>query len=134
MDTHGEKTGIFAKKGLWIGIGTGLFILIAYMWPTPPSLIEVLEKYGYVEKMIEWEIAANAKEAAAKTMIVLGIVPMAVVFFAVEALPIGVTGILMPLMAYFFGLLPFNMIGKTFAGVHVGRFCPGSDGGGGGFS
>ena len=116
MDTHGEKTGIFAKKGLWIGVGTGLFILIAFIWPTPQSLIEVMEKYGYVQKMIDWEIAHNAKEASAKTMIVLGIVPMAVVFFAVEALPIGVTGILMPLMAYFFGLLPFNMIGKTFAG------------------
>jgi sodium-dependent dicarboxylate transporter 2/3/5 len=116
MDTHGEKTGIFALKGLWIGVGTGLFILIAFILPTPESLAEVMTKYGYVEKMIDWEIAHNAKEAAAKTMIVLGIVPMAVVFFAVEALPIGVTGILMPLMAYFFGLLPFNMIGKTFAG------------------
>jgi sodium-dependent dicarboxylate transporter 2/3/5 len=116
MDTHGEKTGIFALKGLWIGVGTGLFILIAFILPTPDSLAEVMTKYGYVEKMIDWEIAHNAKEAAAKTMIVLGIVPMAVVFFAVEALPIGVTGILMPLMAYFFGLLPFNMIGKTFAG------------------
>jgi sodium-dependent dicarboxylate transporter 2/3/5 len=116
MDTHGEKTGIFAKKGLWIGVGAGFFILIAFIWPTPQSLIEVMEKYGYVQKMIDWEIASNAEEAAAKTMIVLGIVPMAVVFFAVEALPIGVTGILMPLMAYFFGLLPFNMIGKTFAG------------------
>ena len=31
MDTHGEKTGIFAKKGLWIGIGTGIFILIAFI-------------------------------------------------------------------------------------------------------
>ena len=116
MDTHGEKTGIFAKKGMWIGIGTGLFILIAFILPTPQSLVEVMEKYGYVQKMIDWEIAHNAREAAAKTMIVLGIVPMAVVFFAVEACPIGITGILMPLMAYFFGLLPFNMIGKTFAG------------------
>ena len=115
MDTHGEKTGIFARKRLWIGMGAGLFILIAYILPTPQSLVEVLEKYGYVQKMIEWEIAHNAKEASDKTMIVLGIVPMAVVFFAVEALPIGVTGILMPLMAYFFGLLPFNMIGKGFA-------------------
>jgi sodium-dependent dicarboxylate transporter 2/3/5 len=116
MDTHGEKTGIFANKGLWIGIGVGLFILIAFIWPTPRSLVDIMEKYGYVQKMIDWEIAHDAKGAAAKTMIVLGIVPMAVVFFAVEALPIGVTGILMPLMAYFFGLLPFNMIGKTFAG------------------
>jgi sodium-dependent dicarboxylate transporter 2/3/5 len=116
MDTHGEKTGIFAKKGLWICIGFGIFIMIAFVLPTPQSLVEVMEKYGYVDKMIHWEIAHNAKEASAKTMIVLGIVPMAVVFFAVEALPIGVTGILMPLLAYFFGLLPFNLIGKTFAG------------------
>ena len=80
MDTHGEKTGIFAKKELWIGIGIGIFVLIAFILPTPQSLIEVMEKYGYVEKMIEWEIADNAKEASNKTMIVLGLVPMAVVF------------------------------------------------------
>ena len=116
MDTHGEKTGIFANKGLWIGIGVGVFIVVAFMLPTPLSLIEVMQEYGYVEKMIDWEIAENVEEAAQKTMIVLGIVPMAVIFFAVEALPIGTTGILMPILAYFFGLLPFNMIGKTFAG------------------
>jgi len=116
MDTHGEKSGIFAKKGLWIGTGAAVFILIAFILPVPQSLIEVMEKYGYVDKMIDWEIAHDTKGAAAKTMIVLGIVPMAVIFFAVEALPIGVTGLLMPLMAYFFGLLPFNMIGKTFSG------------------
>jgi sodium-dependent dicarboxylate transporter 2/3/5 len=116
MDTHGEKTGIFANKELWIGIGLGIFILIAFILPTPDSLVQVMEKYGYVQKMIDWDIAHNAEEASAKTMIILGLVPMAVVFFAVEALPIGVTGIMMPLIAYMFGLLPFNMIGKTFAG------------------
>ncbi|GAH02575.1 unnamed protein product, partial [marine sediment metagenome] len=51
MDTHGEKRGIFAKKELWIGIGTGLFILIAFILPTPQSLVEVMEKYGYIQKM-----------------------------------------------------------------------------------
>ena len=86
------------------------------MIPTPLTLIETLEKYGYVKKMMDWEIVHNAMEAADKTMIVLGIVPMAVIFFATEAVPIGVTGILMPLFAYFFNLLPFNMVGKTFAG------------------
>ena len=116
MDTHGEKTGIFAKKSLWIGLGAALFVFIAFILPTPDSLVEVMKEYGYVDKMIEWEIAHNVEQASQKTMIILGIVPMAVVFFAVEALPIGVTGLLMPLLAYFFGLLPFNMIGKTFAG------------------
>ena len=83
MDTHGEKTGIFAKKELWIGVGSGIFILIAFILPTPQSLVEIMDQYGYVQKMIDWEIAHNAEQAAAKTMIVLGIVPMAVVFFAV---------------------------------------------------
>ena len=71
MDTHGDKTGIFAKKGLWIGIGVGVFIIIGFLLPTPQSLIEVMEKYGYVEKMIDWEIAHNVQEASKKTMIVL---------------------------------------------------------------
>ena len=44
MDTHGEKTGIFAKKGLWLGIGVGVFILIGFIVPTPQSLIEVMEE------------------------------------------------------------------------------------------
>ena len=75
MDTHGEKTGIFAKKGLWIGIAICIFIVIAFILPTPKSLVDVLENYGYVDKMIEWEIAHDLDQAASKTMIVLGIVP-----------------------------------------------------------
>ena len=34
MDTHGEKTGIFAKKGLWIGIGVGIFIGVTLLFYT----------------------------------------------------------------------------------------------------
>jgi sodium-dependent dicarboxylate transporter 2/3/5 len=108
--------GILAKKGLWIGVGIGIFIIVAFAVPTPHTLIETLENYGYVKKMMDWGIASNPIEAANKAMIVLGIVPMAVIFFATEAVPIGVTGILMPILAYFFNLLPFNMVGKTFAG------------------
>ncbi len=108
--------GILANKLLWLCIGVGFFLLVAFVLPTPQSVVESVEKYGFAKKMIEWEIAHDAAGAAHKTMIVLGIIPMAVIFFATEAIPIGLTGILMPILAYFLHLLPRSMIGKTFAG------------------
>ena len=114
---HGEgEGGILSNKILWICIGLGIFIVVGFILPTPQSVLEVVEKYGFAEKLIEWEVAQDATEAARKTMIVLGIIPMAVIFFATEAIPIGLTGILMPILAYFLHLLPRSMIGKTFAG------------------
>jgi sodium-dependent dicarboxylate transporter 2/3/5 len=115
---HGESHGggFLANKTLWLCIGAGVFFLVAFVLPTPQSVIEVVEKYGFATKLIEWEVAHDTVEAAQKTMIVLGIIPMAVIFFATEAIPIGLTGILMPILAYFLHLLPRNMIGKTFAG------------------
>jgi len=108
--------GILANKLLWICIGAGIFILIGFILPTPQSVVDTVEKYGFAKKLIEWEVAHDAADAGNKTMIVLGIIPMAVIFFATEAIPIGLTGILMPVLAYFLHLLPHNMIGKTFAG------------------
>ena len=67
-------------------------------------------------------------------MAVVGIVPMAVAFLSVETLPLVATGILLPLIAYYFGLLPFNMVYRSCTDVHAGRFCFRSDGGGSGFS
>jgi sodium-dependent dicarboxylate transporter 2/3/5 len=108
--------GILANKLLWICVGVGIFVLIGFILPTPQSVVDVVKEYGFANKMIEWEVAHDAVDAAHKTQIVLGIVPMAVVFFATEAIPIGLTGILMPILAYFLHLLPRSMIGKTFAG------------------
>ena len=108
--------GMLSNKMLWICVGVAVFVLIGYILPTPESVVDTVEKYGFANKMIEWEVAHDAQEAAHKTMIVLGIIPMAVIFFATEAIPIGLTGILMPMLAYFLHLLPRNMIGKTFAG------------------
>ena len=62
MDTHGEKTGIFAKKGLWIGIGISLFILIAFILPTPQSLIKVLGKYEKYSIVIEGHTDSTGDE------------------------------------------------------------------------
>ena len=108
--------GILSNKTLWLGVGVGIFILVGFILPTPHSVIHVVDKFGFAKKMIEWEVAHDVAGAAAKTMMVLGIIPMAVIFFATEALPIGLTGILMPLLAYFLHLMPRKDIGKTFAG------------------
>jgi sodium-dependent dicarboxylate transporter 2/3/5 len=90
--------------------------LVGFVIPAPESLIDIVTRYGFARKMIAWGIATSAEEAADKAMCVLGIVPMAVIFFASEAIPIGVTDILMPILAYFLNLLPINMVGKSFAG------------------
>ena len=120
MDHHAENDvaggGILANKMLWLAVGVGVFVLIGFVLPTPQSVLEVMEKYGFAKKLIQWEVAHDAAEAARKTQIVLGIIPMAVIFFATEAIPIGLTGILMPMLAYFLHLMPTNEIGKTFAG------------------
>jgi len=108
--------GILANKVLWLCIGVGVFIVVAFIIPLPESIVEIVEKYGFAEKLIKWEVAHDAVDAARKTQIVLGIIPMAVIFFATEAIPIGLTGVLMPILAYFLHLLPSGMIGKTFAG------------------
>lgn len=108
--------GILANKMLWICIGLVIFVVIGFVLPIPDSVIVTVEKYGFAQKMIEWEVAHDAASAAKKTMIVLGIIPMAVIFFATEAIPIGLTGILMPILAYLLHLLPHQLVGKTFAG------------------
>jgi sodium-dependent dicarboxylate transporter 2/3/5 len=111
-----KQQSLMANKLFWLSTGILLFVVRAFLMPVPQSLVRTLEDNGYVEKMVEWGIAENVTDVAAKSMIVLGMVAMAVVFFATEALPIGVTGILMPIFAYFFNLLPFASIGKTFSG------------------
>ena len=87
-DTGGE--GILAKKGMWIGIGAGVFILIGFILPTPESILHVLRDHGFADKMIEWEVAHDLAGAGRKTMMVLGMIPMAIIFFATEAMPIEV--------------------------------------------
>ena len=53
-------SGILAKKGLWIGVGIGVFLIVAFAVPTPDTLIETLEEYGYAKKMMGWGIAWGA--------------------------------------------------------------------------
>ena len=108
--------GLLASKTLWLVVGVAIFVIVGFVLPTPDSLTQIIDKQGIDDKLIGWGVAENLTDAADKAMTVLGIIPMAVIFFATEAIPIGLTGILMPVLAYFLHLLPRGMIGKTFAG------------------
>ncbi|MCF8040617.1 MAG: anion permease [Desulfarculaceae bacterium] len=115
-DSHGGSEDSMKGRILWLSVGVAIFLLVGFALPTPDSVVQIVEKYGFAQKMISWDIAHNVQDAAHKTMVVLGIIPMAVIFFATEAIPIGLTGILMPVLAYFLHLLPMKSIGKSFAG------------------
>lgn len=111
-----KKPGLLSNKLLWLIVGAACFGIIGFVIPTPQSLIELVEKQKIAERLIEWHIAHDLAHAAWKAKLVLAMIPMAVIYFATEALPIGLVGILMPVFAYFFKLLPMKMIGQTFAG------------------
>ncbi|MBS3756783.1 MAG: anion permease [Desulfobacterales bacterium] len=116
IESEGQGGGLLGNKTMWFLIGLGFFVVVGFLLPTPQSLIDVVEEHGIAAKLIDWGIAEDVAQAGDKAMTVLGIIPMAIIFFATEAIPIGLTGILMPLLAYFLQLLPKNMIGETFAG------------------
>jgi len=116
VDHDAGGGGILANKIVWIITGGALFFIIAFIIPTPHSMVELLEKQGFGQKMIELGIATDMANAAWKMKLILGMIPMAIIYFATEALPIGLVGILMPIFAYFFGLLPTKEIGRTFSG------------------
>ena len=110
------KGGLMSNKFLWLGLGAAIFIIISFVVPVPESMLRVSKEYGFAKKLMEIGVAHSPYEAAWEMKMVVGIIPMAVIYFATEAMPIGLVGLLMPGLAYFFGLLPKKMIGKTFAG------------------
>lgn len=111
-----ENQGILANKLLWMIIGAAFFLIIGFLVPTPQSMLDLVKEQGVGKKLIDWHVADDMAGAAWKLKLVLGMVPMSIIYFATEALPIGLVGILMPVFAYFFHLLPTKRIGQTFAG------------------
>jgi len=116
VDAKKKKRSLLANKLFWIIVGASLFIIIGFLVPTPQSMVDLVKEHGFGKQMIDWHVAEDMEQAAWKMKLVLGMIPMAIIYFATEALPIGLVGILMPILAYFFHLLPTRMIGQTFAG------------------
>ena len=43
--------GILSNRVLWLCIGMGIFILVGFILPTPQSVVDTVEKYGFAKKM-----------------------------------------------------------------------------------
>jgi hypothetical protein len=52
-EKHAQADSILTNKGFWIGVGLAIFVLIGFILPAPQSLIDALEEFGYVDRMIE---------------------------------------------------------------------------------
>ena len=58
--------GILSNKVLWLCIGFAVFILIGFILPVPQSVVDTVEKYGFAEKLMKWEVAHDAQHAQAQ--------------------------------------------------------------------
>lgn len=77
----------FDSKMFWLFIGIAIFAFIAFIVPVPESLKKVVQEYGFADNMIKTGVASSISQAAWKAKLVLGIIPMATIFFTTEALP-----------------------------------------------
>lgn len=59
-----------------------------------------------LDNMIKNGVADSISQSTWKAKLILAMIPMSTIFFTTEALPIGLVGILMPFLAYFFTYLP----------------------------
>lgn len=93
LEKSGEKSGILANKLLWLAIGAALFITVGFIIPVPESILKLMKEGGFGQKMIDLGIANDMWHAAWKTKLVLAMIPMAIIYFATKAMPIGLVGI-----------------------------------------
>jgi len=82
------------SKMLWLFIGVAIFTVIAFIVPVPESLKKVVQEYGFAHNMMRTGVASSIYQAAWKAKLILGIIPIATIFFTTEALPIGIVGFL----------------------------------------
>ncbi len=110
-DTNNNNTGGFAKTTdfKWLGIGLLVFILIAFIMPTPESMtLKAQELFGNDASM-DVSIKAN------HIQLTMALLATCVVFFATEAVPMPAVALLIGLVQLFFGITAPKMIAVTYA-------------------
>lgn len=82
--------------------------------PTPQSLIDIMTKYGFADRLIREGLASDVQEAAWKAKVCAAIIPMIAIFFATEAIPLAATALLIGVVLYFFRIIPMPMIATGY--------------------
>jgi len=110
-DTNNNNTGGFAKTTdfKWLGIGLLVFILIAFIMPTPESMtLKAQELFGNDASM---DVSMKANHI----QLTMALLATCVVFFATEAVPMPAVALLIGLVQLFFGITAPKMIAVTYA-------------------
>ena len=110
-DTNNNNTGGFAKTTdfKWLGIGLLVFILIAFIMPTPESM--TLK----AQELLESDASMDVSQKATHIQLTMALLAMCVVFFATEAVPMPAVALLIGLVQLFFGITEPGMLAKTYA-------------------
>ena len=110
-DTNNNNTGGFAKTTdfKWLGIGLLVFILIAFIMPTPESMTLKAQDLFGDDASLDVTMKAN------HIQLTMALLATCVVFFATEAVPMPAVALLIGLVQLFFGITAPKMIAVTYA-------------------
>jgi len=110
-DNEQSNSGGFAKTTdfKWLGIGLGMFALIAFIMPMPDSM--VLK----AEELFKGQTGVDVAMKATHIKIIIALLSTCVVFFATEAVPMPAVALLIGLVQLFFGITDSRNIVGTYA-------------------
>ncbi|MBT6867279.1 MAG: hypothetical protein HOA19_08010, partial [Candidatus Marinimicrobia bacterium] len=110
-NSNNNNSGGFAKTTdfKWLGIGLFVFVLIAFILPTPESITQKAQDLFGNDPTIDVSIKAN------HIQLTMALLATCVVFFATEAVPMPAVALLIGLVQLFFGITAPKMIAITYA-------------------
>ncbi len=110
-DSNNNNSGGFAKTTdfKWLGIGLLVFILIAFIMPTPESMTQK------AQELFGSDASMDVSQKATHIQLTMALLAMCVVFFATEAVPMPAVALLIGLVQLFFGITEPGMLAKTYA-------------------
>ena len=110
-DNEQSNSGGFAKTTdfKWLGIGLGLFVLLAFIMPMPESMM------SKAEELFQGQAGVDILTKATHIKLIIALLSTCVIFFATEAVPMPAVALLIGLVQLFFGITEPKYIVSTYA-------------------